>query len=405
VSASNVHTIFISYRRDDSAPYAGRISDRLIAHFGAGQVFMDIDHIAPGEDFIEVIERTVGACKTTIVLIGRNWLDSRDAEGRRRLDDPEDFVRLEVAASLVQTVRVVPVLVGGATMPGARDLPEAIAPLARRHAIEVSDARFHSDCDRLIEALSKKPPARAAQTDEPKSGTTQVAEPQVSETATGPVQARTPVDRPTSASARGWTIAAVASLGVVTWAFFGLRNTDTASPVAPVTQAPLAQEPPPPSASGNTTQSTALEAKAPVQLKTILGGSSSLGSTKSVDQFLSESREKEIAALTGRATAGNAEAQFELGTIYELDTPVNLRLADYWYGLAAAQRYPLAQQGSDDVKALLRSGSAEPDGPVTIGSLQRRNARGELMRKRLQKITDEMGSNATGAISHIKPPN
>ena len=80
-------SIFISYRRDDSAPYAGRLYDRLSAHFGAGEVFMDIDQIEPGEDFVEVIERKVGACATAVVLIGPRWLGAVDAQGYRRLDD------------------------------------------------------------------------------------------------------------------------------------------------------------------------------------------------------------------------------------------------------------------------------------------------------------------------------
>jgi len=147
--------VFISYRRDDSAAYAGRLYDRLTAHFGEGQVFMDIDQIEPGEDFVEAIERTVSACETAVVLIGKGWLNAADAEGGRRLDDPDDFVRLEVAAALERRIKVVPVLVGGAAMPKSTQLPEPLAPLARRNAIEVSDTRFHADVNRLVEAIEK----------------------------------------------------------------------------------------------------------------------------------------------------------------------------------------------------------------------------------------------------------
>ena len=155
-------TIFISYRRDDTAPYAGRLYDRLTAYFGTGQVFMDIDQLEPGEDFVEVINRKVTACETAIVLIGKNWVSVTDAEGKRRLDDPEDFVRLEVAAVLKRKVRVVPVLVGGAAMPRVPQLPDELALLSRRNAVEISDTRFHRDVDRLIEALAMPAAAPAA---------------------------------------------------------------------------------------------------------------------------------------------------------------------------------------------------------------------------------------------------
>ena len=128
---------------------------RLTARFGEAQVFMDIDQIEPGEDFVEVINRKVSACDIAIVLIGKSWLNVTNAEGKRRLDDPEDFVRLEIKAALERNVKVVPVLVGGAAMPRMQQLPDAIAQLARRNAIEISDMRFHSDVYRLMEALGK----------------------------------------------------------------------------------------------------------------------------------------------------------------------------------------------------------------------------------------------------------
>jgi len=148
-------TLFINYRREDTAPYAGRLYDRLTAHFGEGQVFMDIDQIEPGEDFVEVINSKVGACDIAIVAIGRDWLHATDASGKRRLDDEEDFVRMEIVAALQRKIRVIPVLVGGAQMPGKHDLPEALAPLSRRNAIELSETRFHADVNRLIEAIER----------------------------------------------------------------------------------------------------------------------------------------------------------------------------------------------------------------------------------------------------------
>jgi hypothetical protein len=129
--------VFINYRREDTAPYAGRLYDRLIAHFGEDQVFIDIDQIEPGEDFVEAINRKVSTCDIAIVAIGLSWLRATDASGKRRLDDEEDFVRMEIVAALRRKILVIPVLVGGARMPGRHDLPEALAPLSRRNAIEL----------------------------------------------------------------------------------------------------------------------------------------------------------------------------------------------------------------------------------------------------------------------------
>jgi hypothetical protein len=111
--------IFISYRRDDSAGYAGRLYDRLAAHFEPENVFMDIDAIEPGLDFVEVIEQAVGSCDVLIALIGKQWLAIKDGQGRRRLENPEDFVRLEIKTALDRNIRVIPALVGGAAMPNS----------------------------------------------------------------------------------------------------------------------------------------------------------------------------------------------------------------------------------------------------------------------------------------------
>jgi len=147
--------VFINYRREDTAPHAGRLYDRLTAHFGEDQVFIDIDQIEPGEDFVEVINRKVGACEIAIVAIGPNWLRATDPSGKRRLDDEGDFVRMEIIAALQRKIRVIPVLVGGAQMPQKQELPEALASLSRRNAIELSETRFHPDVNRLIEAIEK----------------------------------------------------------------------------------------------------------------------------------------------------------------------------------------------------------------------------------------------------------
>ncbi len=145
--------IFINYRREDSAGYAGRLFDRLEAHFGEDSIFMDIDDIEPGQDFVKVIQDAVESYDVLIALIGRRWASIEDDEGRRRLDDPDDFVRLEITTAIERDIRVIPVLVGGAKIPRASDLPEEMEALRRRNALEISDTRFHHDADRLIAAL------------------------------------------------------------------------------------------------------------------------------------------------------------------------------------------------------------------------------------------------------------
>ena len=146
--------IFISYRREDSAGHAGRLYDRLFAHFGPDHLFMDVDRIEPGEDFVQVIETAVGSCDVVLVIIGRRWLTAGDGNARR-LDNPKDFVRLEIATALKRDVRVIPVLVADATMPGEHDLPADLAGLSRRNAVELSDLRWNRDVQQLIQVLDK----------------------------------------------------------------------------------------------------------------------------------------------------------------------------------------------------------------------------------------------------------
>ncbi len=145
--------IFISYRRDDSASQAGRLYDRLEGHFGQGQVFMDVDAIKPGVNFVETVQQAIGECDGLVAVIGRDWLQVSDATGARRLDDPTDLVRLEIATALERGIPVIPVLVQGAQMPRSTDLPDGLKELASRNALELSDARFRADVERLIEAL------------------------------------------------------------------------------------------------------------------------------------------------------------------------------------------------------------------------------------------------------------
>jgi hypothetical protein len=119
-------SIFISYRRDDSSGYAGRLYDKLSNHFGQGQVFMDINTMESGVDFVEVIENAVSSSDVLIAVISKQWLTITDNNGNKRLDNPTDFVRLEIAAALDRNIRVIPVLVQGASMPRTQDLPDVL---------------------------------------------------------------------------------------------------------------------------------------------------------------------------------------------------------------------------------------------------------------------------------------
>jgi beta-lactam-binding protein with PASTA domain len=147
--------VFISYRRQDGAGHARALYDRVNPRF-PGQVFMDVaGSILPGVDFVDAIERAVGTCRVLIVIIGREWITGVDQKGRRRLDDPNDFIRLEVATALRRDVVVIPVLVEGAQMPTAGELPEDLARLARRQAIELRDTRWDADVDELVVGLRR----------------------------------------------------------------------------------------------------------------------------------------------------------------------------------------------------------------------------------------------------------
>ena len=148
-------SIFISYRRQDSAAYAGRLYDRLAERFGIANVFIDIDSIDPGVDFVDALTEKIQFCQAMLVVIGPDWVSVRDEHGNLRLSDPQDFVRQEVAMGLERQIQVIPLLVGGATMPPDKDLPDQLSALVRRQAVVISDTHFHRDVDDLIETLQK----------------------------------------------------------------------------------------------------------------------------------------------------------------------------------------------------------------------------------------------------------
>jgi uncharacterized membrane protein YhaH (DUF805 family) len=147
--------IFINYRREISAAAAGRLSDRLIQHFDHERLFIDIDSIEPGVDFVKALDDQVAQCGAFIAVIGPGWTDLKNAEGQRRLDQPNDSVRIEIESALKREIRVIPVLVDGARMPTADELPDSIKALARRNAIMLSHHRFGPEVDELAQALQR----------------------------------------------------------------------------------------------------------------------------------------------------------------------------------------------------------------------------------------------------------
>ncbi|HET6694588.1 MAG TPA: toll/interleukin-1 receptor domain-containing protein, partial [Pedococcus sp.] len=147
--------IFISYRREETGYPAGWLYHRLVDQFGAGQVFKDVDSIKLGDDFVDVISTAVESCDVLLALIGDAWLTIADEEGNRRIDDPADFVRLEIEAALSRRVRVIPILVDGAKLPSEGALPASLAGLVRRQALELSPERFDSDVSHLVRVVEE----------------------------------------------------------------------------------------------------------------------------------------------------------------------------------------------------------------------------------------------------------
>jgi len=147
--------IFISYRREDAAGDAGRLADHVQRRFGAARVFLDIDTIEPGADFVRVLRESLQDTAVMLVVIGPRWTSVRAADGSRRLDDPADFVRMEVEAALGRDIPVVPVLMQGATVPRKEDLPPSLASLATRQVAVLDHAEFHEDAERLCDRLTK----------------------------------------------------------------------------------------------------------------------------------------------------------------------------------------------------------------------------------------------------------
>jgi hypothetical protein len=145
--------VFISYRRDDSAGHAGRIHDRLRGEFDRELLFMDVDAIPLGRNFITIVHEEIAKCDVLLALIGPNWLSAKNIDGKPRLEKPDDPVRVEIAAALQRDIPVIPILLDGATIPQSDLLPADIKELANRNGLDVRHNSFHTDMDRLVREL------------------------------------------------------------------------------------------------------------------------------------------------------------------------------------------------------------------------------------------------------------
>lgn len=158
--------IFVSYRREDNADAAQAIYDKLADHFGAESVVFDVNTIAPGVDFVQFLNRQVNECDALLAVIGDHWLDLRTTDGTRRIDDREDFVRIEIAAALRRKIPVIPVLVGKASMPSSAQLPRGLKRLSRSNAAEVRAGRdWQTHLERLVRDVGHSIATGEAKTD------------------------------------------------------------------------------------------------------------------------------------------------------------------------------------------------------------------------------------------------
>ena len=156
--------VFISYRREETAGEARALYNDLVARIGKGSVFMDVDNIALGRDFRQVLQESLASCELMLVLIGREWVDLKNQSGCRRLEDRGDFIRLEIGAALKRNIPVTPVLLQGAHIPTSEQLPEDLKDLSYRNGFELNHNRWDSDVQEMIRrlGLSKQPEADAS---------------------------------------------------------------------------------------------------------------------------------------------------------------------------------------------------------------------------------------------------
>ena len=208
--------IFISYRRDDTEGEAGRLFDDLVGSFGEDSVFMDVSGINPGVDFRQAIDENVGSCGVLLAMIGPAWCSIRNSAGSRRLDDPNDFVRLEIASALARKIAVIPVLVHDAKMPRPEELPDNLKELAFRNSVEITHARWNSDVQLLTQALARYVAPTAPTDTTPVHATVSVQLPPPTAPAGKPRSSR-----PSSVPlVLGIVAAVVLALGIVAYVFF-----------------------------------------------------------------------------------------------------------------------------------------------------------------------------------------
>jgi uncharacterized protein YecT (DUF1311 family) len=167
--------IFISYRRGDDPGSAGRLFDALKAAFDSDELFLDVDNIEPGLDFADVIHERIAQSEVLLAVIGKHWCDARDKDGRRRLENSSDNVRIEIESALNQKKRVIPVLFGDTPMPTVSDLPESLSGLSRRNAVSIRHERFSDDTKHLTNSLRKV--LHSATADKAAAGNTEEAGP------------------------------------------------------------------------------------------------------------------------------------------------------------------------------------------------------------------------------------
>jgi hypothetical protein len=208
--------IFISYRRDDSEGEAGRLFDDLVRSFGEDSVFMDVSGINPGMDFRKAIDDNVASCGVLLAMMGPAWCSVKNSTGGRRLDDPNDFVRLEIASALARNVAVIPVLVHEAKMPRPEELPDNLKDLAYRNSVELTHARWNSDVQLLTQALERYVAPSAAVDTRPVHATVAVQLPPPT-AAAGKAKSSRPSSVPLIL---GIVVAAILALGIVGYFMF-----------------------------------------------------------------------------------------------------------------------------------------------------------------------------------------
>jgi len=211
-SAQRGRAIFISYRRDDTEGESGRLYDDLVRTYGDSSVFMDVSGIQPGIDFRTAIDDNIAACGVLLAVIGPTWATITGHDGARRLDNPSDYVRLEIASALKRGIPVIPVLVHDAHMPALEQLPDDIKDLRYRNSVELTHARWNSDVPLLIAALKNYVDARPSRPEAPVHATVPVQLP-----APAP---KPPAEKPRPPFSLGIALGALTVIGALALIFF-----------------------------------------------------------------------------------------------------------------------------------------------------------------------------------------